>query len=54
MCKFVSPSQEPGHVNYEEMVKYLARCIGEKNSSNDRGGRRPEPQFRNNNFSNQV
>lgn len=29
MFKFVSPRQERGFVNYEEMVKYLARCIGD-------------------------
>ena len=52
MCKFVSPSQDPGHVNYEEMIKYLAKCIGEKNSNNDRGYQ-PEPQYRTSN-SNQM
>ena len=27
--KFVSPRRERGFVNYEEMVKYLAKCIGD-------------------------
>jgi len=30
MSKFVSRSKDPDHVNYEELVKYLARCIGQK------------------------
>lgn len=35
MSRFVSPNQERGFVNYEEMVKFLARCLGE-NSMNNR------------------
>lgn len=28
MSRCVSPTQERGFVNYEEMVKFLARCLG--------------------------
>ena len=28
MSRFVSSSQERGFVNYEELVKFLARCLG--------------------------
>lgn len=29
MSRFVSPLQERGNVNYEDLVKFLAKCIGE-------------------------
>jgi hypothetical protein len=29
MSRYVSASQERGTVNYEELVKFLARCLGE-------------------------
>lgn len=32
MSKFVSPTQEHGQVSYEELVKYLAKCIGQLNT----------------------
>ena len=31
MSRFVSSSQERGFVNYEELVKFLAKCLGELN-----------------------
>lgn len=33
MSRFVSPSQERGFVNYEELVKFLARCLGDRSSN---------------------
>lgn len=30
MSRFVSSSQERGMVNYEELVKFLARCLGDR------------------------
>jgi hypothetical protein len=33
MCKFVEANTpEPGYINYEQMVKYLAQCIGRLNT----------------------
>ena len=32
MHKFVSPSQQKGYVNYDDMVKYLAKCMGDSAS----------------------
>lgn len=29
MSRFVSPNQERGYVNYEELVKFLAKCLGD-------------------------
>ena len=34
MSKFVSPTQPRGYVNYEEMIKFLAKCIGEGGQTN--------------------
>jgi hypothetical protein len=31
MSRFVSSTQERGHVNYEELVKFLAKCLGDTN-----------------------
>lgn len=31
MSRFVSSNQQRGYVNYEELVKFLAKCIGEVN-----------------------
>ncbi len=32
MSRFVSPERERGFVNYEELIKFLARCVGNNNS----------------------
>ena len=29
MSRFVSSNQQRGNVNYEELVKFLAKCLGE-------------------------
>ncbi|CAF0759039.1 unnamed protein product [Brachionus calyciflorus] len=29
MSRFVSPNQQRGYVNYEDLVKFLAKCLGE-------------------------
>jgi hypothetical protein len=39
MCKFVQPNtQDPGYVNYEQMVKYLAQSLGRLNNA-------PQPRY---------
>jgi hypothetical protein len=32
MSKYVSPNQERGYVNYEELVKFLGQCVHETSS----------------------
>jgi hypothetical protein len=32
MSRFVSSTQERGYVNYEELVKFLAKCLGDTNN----------------------
>lgn len=40
MSRYVSANQERGFVNYEELIKFLARCLGE----NKRNQPSPVPQ----------
>jgi hypothetical protein len=44
MSRFVSSNQERGYVNYEELVKFLARCLGDRASSQPYGAAGYPPQ----------
>ena len=40
MSRFVSSNQSRGNVNYEELVKFLAKCLGENMNKQSM----PQPQ----------